>query len=121
MERSKSTPTTGSPVDISLRVLLLESLSLVVELPSLGDADFHLGHAVLEIEMPEVVDDGGQPQRDGIEEEFRLSSRDPTDRLQWVAGVFVDRCDRRKLYITTQVLAGSEALLQSPSFRLAPG
>jgi iron complex outermembrane receptor protein len=30
-------------------------------------------------------------QRDGIEEELRLSSRDPTDRLQWVAGVFVER------------------------------
>jgi outer membrane receptor protein involved in Fe transport len=33
----------------------------------------------------------GKTWRDGIEEEFRLSSRDPSDRLQWVAGVFVER------------------------------
>ena len=30
-------------------------------------------------------------QRDGIEQEFRISSRDPSDRLQWVAGGFIER------------------------------
>jgi iron complex outermembrane receptor protein len=33
----------------------------------------------------------GKSYRDGIEEEFRLSSRDPSDRLQWVAGAYFER------------------------------
>ena len=33
----------------------------------------------------------GKSYRDGIEEEFRLSSRDASDRLQWVAGAYFER------------------------------
>jgi iron complex outermembrane receptor protein len=32
----------------------------------------------------------GNSYRDGIEEEFRISSRDPSDRLQYVAGVYYE-------------------------------
>jgi outer membrane receptor protein involved in Fe transport len=32
----------------------------------------------------------GKSYRDGVEEELRISSRDPADRLQWVAGVYLE-------------------------------
>jgi outer membrane receptor protein involved in Fe transport len=51
----------------------------VVSFPLWGGYPDYPGHFV------------GKSWRDGIEEEFRLSSRDPADRLQWVAGVFVER------------------------------
>jgi iron complex outermembrane receptor protein len=40
----------------------------------------------------------GKSSRDGIEEELRLSSRDPGDRLQWVAGLYFERQKVTNLY-----------------------